>query len=83
MTQSSEQCHIIIMPQAMFYMYTGSYGGVSFNPLRHVQTGNIYIVSEEECRLGGYENTLLGYRTRLYRKVVESNLNASIDVHVW
>ena len=34
--------------------------------LGHIQTGNIFVV-DDVCRLGGYENTLLGYRTRLYR----------------
>ena len=34
--------------------------------LGHVQTGNIFVV-DDVCHLGGYENTLLGYRTRLFR----------------
>ena len=36
--------------------------------LGHVQSGNIFVdVSSDTCRLGGFENTLLGYKTRLYR----------------
>ena len=34
--------------------------------LGHVQTGNIFVI-DDVCLLGGYENTLLGYRTRLFR----------------
>ena len=34
--------------------------------LGHIQTGNIF-VEDDVCRLGGYENTLVGYRTRLFR----------------
>ena len=39
---------------------------VGFSMLGHVQSGNIYVV-DGVCKLGGYENTLLGYKTRLYR----------------
>ena len=37
-----------------------------FPPLGHVTSGNVFVVGEV-CRLGGYENTLLGYKTRLYK----------------
>ncbi len=47
-----------------------------FTPLGHVQTGNIFV----EGRLGGYENTLMGYRSKLYRKIVQNNEYSSIDV---
>ncbi len=69
-------------PQAMTFLYEIKYGEVSFKPLEHVQTGNIYIVDKDEgvCRLGGYENTLLGYRSKLYRRVVQNDYYSSIDV---
>ena len=35
--------------------------------LGHIQSGNIFIV-DDVCQLGGYENTLLGYKTRLYMR---------------
>ena len=35
-------------------------------PIDHVQSGNAFVV-DEVCKLGGYENTLLGYKTRIYR----------------
>lgn len=41
-----------------------------FPPLGHVQSGNI-LVEEHLCRLSGYESTLLGYRTRLYKLFAE------------
>ena len=41
-----------------------------FPPLGHVTSGNVFVEGaggNEVCRLGGYENTLLGYKTRLYK----------------
>ena len=43
--------------------------------MAHVHTGNIYVDSEDNVRVGGYENTLLGYRTRLHRKLHDSGVN--------
>ena len=48
--------------QAMTFLY-----GKGFPILGHVQSGNIFVDDDDICRLGGYENTLLGYKTRLYR----------------
>lgn len=45
----------------------------------HVQTGNIY-VDGSVCQLGGFENTLLGYRTRLHSRIAEGDHMESIDV---
>jgi PX domain-containing protein kinase-like protein len=39
-----------------------------FPPLGNLQSGNIF-VDRKICRLSGYENTLLGYRSRHYRLV--------------
>jgi hypothetical protein len=41
-------------------------GDLGLPPIDHVQSGNVFIV-DDVCRLGGYENTLLGYKTRIYR----------------
>ena len=46
--------------QAMKFLYIQG-----FPTLGHVQTGNIFVVNGI-CQLGGYENTLLGYKTRLF-----------------
>ena len=35
-----------------------------------MQTGNVFI-DGEVCQLGGYENTLLGYKTRSYKMCKE------------
>ena len=35
--------------------------------LGHIQSGNIFVV-DDVCQLGGYENTLLGYKTRLFMR---------------
>ena len=56
-----------------------------FQPLRHIHTGNIFIHLSEEgravgCLLGGYENTILSYRPRLYRRIVAADLLERIDV---
>ena len=32
------------------------------------QSGNIGVVDGDVCQLGGYENTLLGYKTRLFMR---------------
>ena len=41
--------------------------GFPYHQLGHVQTGNVFVGSDNSCRLGGYDNTLLGYKTRLFR----------------
>ena len=48
-------------------------------PLGHVHTGNIMMTGKEGgCRLGGYENTLLGYQSRTHR--LFSEYGNKIDV---
>ena len=47
--------------QAIVFLYSRG-----FPVLGHVQSGNIF-VDDGVCKLGGYENTLLGYKTRLFR----------------
>ena len=37
-----------------------------FPPLGNIHSGNVFVVGEV-CRLGGYENTLLGYKSRLHK----------------
>ena len=37
-----------------------------FPQLGHIQSGNVFIVNDT-CLVGGYENTLLGYKTRMYK----------------
>ncbi len=60
----------------MYFLYKQG-----FPPLGHIHTGNIFPTEEGDFVLGGYENTLLGYRTRLYRKIVEENYQLEkIDV---
>ena len=41
-----------------------------FPALGHIQSGNVFIVNDV-CLFGGYENTLLGYKTRLYKMCKE------------
>ncbi len=67
----------------MVYLFRKSFLEVKLKPLFHIHTGNVYVVEREgkdECRVGGYENTLLGYRTRLHKLVVQSRLLPYIDV---
>lgn len=54
--------------QAMVFL-----DGKGFPPLGHVQSGNCFIV-DNICQLSGYENTLLGYKTRVYR-IVKDHLD--------
>ena len=49
-------------PQAVEFLYHKGFP----TALGHVQSGNIFVV-DDVCKLGGYENTLLGYKTRIYR----------------
>ena len=63
----------------MTYLYKYTFYEIPLDPLAHVHVGNIYI-DGENCRLGGYENTLLGYRTRLYRAVLVINALPNIDM---
>ena len=46
--------------------------------------GNVFICEDEDgqkmCKLGGYDQTLLGYRPRLYRDILGMNLLEHIDV---
>jgi len=39
-----------------------------FYQIGHIQTGNIFM-DGESCCLGGYENTVFGYKTRLFRQL--------------
>ena len=48
----------------MMYLYRQ---GFPTHQLGHVQTGNVFVGADNICQLGGYENTLLGYKTRLFR----------------
>ena len=50
-----------------------------FPHIGHVQTGNVF-VDGDICQVGGYENTLLGYRTRFHHKIVEENCLEDIDI---
>ncbi len=38
-------------------------------------------VGANVCRVGGYENTLLGYRTKLHKDLLESNV--MIDIYLF
>ena len=55
----------IFCPQAMLFLYEKG-----FPQLGHIQSGNVFIVNDV-CLVGGYENTLLGYRTRMYKMCKE------------
>ena len=48
--------------------------------LGHLHTGNIFVLSPKQCKLGGYENMLLGYRTKLYRKCQEEDYLQYMDI---
>ena len=64
----------------MLYLYKQNYNNMlKLSPLGHVHTGNIFVEGGVYL-LGGYENTLLGYRTRLYRLIEKSGCLESIDV---
>ena len=54
-----------------------------FRTLGHAHSGNIFVTLEndvEVCQVGGYEMTLLGYRTTLYRRIKEKKILKCIDI---
>ena len=59
----------------MKFLYNESF---PYQKLGHVQTGNIFVV-DDVCYLGGYENTLLGYRTGYRTKLCKDHLQ-HIDI---
>lgn len=68
--------------QAIKFLYESG-----FHTLGHIHTGNIFVEEipggdgvEMVCKLGGYSETLLGYRTRLYADIVKGNLLKHIDI---
>ena len=58
--------------QALLYLYK-----LGLSPLTHLHTGNIFVTGAT-CRLGGYENMLLGYRPRLHELL--KPLGRDIDI---
>ena len=46
----------------------------------HLHSGNVFVTSDNCCKLGGYDNSLLGYRTRLYKKCDQEGYLKTIDV---
>lgn len=50
-----------------------------FPLLVHIHTGNIFVV-DEKCRIGGYEHTILCYRSRLYNTCVTNNCLEHIEL---
>ena len=63
--------HRLHFAQAIEYLHKNG-----LKQIGHVQSGNIFIEGDT-CLLGGYENALLGYRSRLHQ-VCENHLS-SID----
>ena len=58
---------VVTFFQAMIFLYHKD-----FPRLGHIHTGNIFIEVDgknEKCRLGGYVNTLLGYRSEVHAKM--------------
>ena len=59
---------------------------IGFPSLGHIHTGNIFVTSGGKdnecgtCRLGGYDNSLLSYRTRIYRGCERAGLVKNIDM---
>ena len=54
-----------------------------FQALGHVHSGNIFVTEDSEgewCHVGGYEQTLLGYKTKLYRDIQKKGLLKDIDI---
>ena len=50
-----------------------------FPPLTHAHTANIFVI-DGVCKISGHENTLFGYKSRLHRDCVQSDLLEYSDV---
>ena len=61
--------------EAILFLYK-----VGFQTVGHVHSGNIFMATDTHCKLGGYENALLGYRTRLYRACSQEGYLNNIDL---
>lgn len=70
-------CNHLFSLQAVVYLYQ-----FGVQPLAHIQTGNLFL-DGEVCRLGGYENRLLGYRPHLYELSMSSGCFEDIDIFMF
>lgn len=66
---------VVLYLQAVQFLYSQHFEGTSLRPLGQIQSGNIF-VRDEHCKLGGYDNTLLGYRSTDHQKIAA---NGSLD----
>ena len=53
---------------------------VGFPAIGQVHTGNIFLEEDGRYSLGGFENTLLGYRTSQYTSIRNEGLLNRIDI---
>lgn len=55
-----------------------------FLSIEHIHSGNIFVEKyghREVCKLGGYENRILGYRPEIYKKIArDTGLLNHIDI---
>ena len=54
-----------------------------FPALGHIHTGNVFVSRDDvnmTCQLGGYDNTLLGYRPRRYKAIADAGMLERMDV---
>ena len=60
--------------EATLYLYE-----CGLSPCGHIQSGNIFM-TKRGCRLGGYENTLLGYKSRHHQFCQDLQHTEKIDI---
>ena len=66
--------------QGVSFLYKRIFNEIELRPVGHIHTGNIYLDNAGNCLVGGYENSLLQYKTRLYKKILESRCLPDIDI---
>ena len=70
--------YILIAMQGLLHLHqvlrgqtVAQLGLTGFDHHGHVQSGNVFVVADSDgkqvCKVGGHDNTLLGYKTRLYK----------------
>ncbi len=52
---------------------------VGFPIIGQIHAGNVFLIKNDSYALGGYENTLLGYRTSCFQALKEENYLDQMD----
>ncbi len=63
----------------LFQAIAGLYD-IGFTSIGQIHSGNVFISNNKDYILGGFDNSLLGYRTSIYAVVSQKGLLDNIDI---